>query len=81
MHHTSTSGFIGDHSGLNGSSYIYLNVISFQAVVATIATQPVDVLKTRLMNARPGEYTSILQCLLYTAKTGPLGFFKVNIKV
>ncbi|XP_064406845.1 mitochondrial dicarboxylate carrier-like [Halichondria panicea] len=45
-------------------------------MVATAATQPVDVLKTRMMNAQPGEYKSIMQCFLYTAKTGPLGFFK-----
>ena len=47
-------------------------------MVATAATQPVDVLKTRMMNAQPGEYKSIMQCFLYTAKTGPLGFFKVQ---
>ena len=27
-----------------------------QGVVATILTQPVDVLKTRMMNAQPGQY-------------------------
>lgn len=46
------------------------------AVVATAATQPVDVLKTRMMNAKPGEYKSIMSCFLYTARTGPFGFFK-----
>lgn len=44
--------------------------------VATAATQPVDVLKTRMMNAQTGEFSSILNCFLYTSKTGPLGFYK-----
>lgn len=46
------------------------------AVVATALTQPVDVMKTRLQNAKPGEFSSLAQCFWYTAKTGPLGFFK-----
>lgn len=77
--------------------------------MATAATQPVDVLKTRMMNAKPGEYKvycshgntlcmnmsckkpdnyncldafsftqSIMSCFLYTARTGPFGFFKVS---
>lgn len=29
----------------------------FQAVVATALTQPVDVMKTRLQNAKPGEFS------------------------
>nr|CAD2137335.1 unnamed protein product [Meloidogyne enterolobii] len=35
-----------------------------------------DVLKTRLMNAPPGQFKGLLDCFLYTAKLGPLGFFK-----
>ena len=48
-------------------------------MVATTATQPVDVLKTRMMNARPGEYKSVMRCFIYTAQTGPFGFFKVGV--
>ncbi|XP_077980282.1 mitochondrial dicarboxylate carrier-like [Glandiceps talaboti] len=44
--------------------------------IATAMTQPFDVLKTRLMNAKPGEYKSILHCVWETAKLGPLGFYK-----
>ncbi|KAF5269589.1 hypothetical protein FQR65_LT05927 [Abscondita terminalis] len=44
--------------------------------VATTLTQPLDVLKTRAMNAKPGEFKSMLDLILYTAKLGPLGFFK-----
>lgn len=44
--------------------------------IATAMTQPVDVMKTRMMNAKPGEFKSIMHCFWYTAKTGPVGFFK-----
>ncbi|XP_001605171.1 mitochondrial dicarboxylate carrier [Nasonia vitripennis] len=44
--------------------------------IATTMTQPLDVLKTRAMNAKPGEYKNMMQLILYTAKMGPLGFFK-----
>lgn len=44
--------------------------------VATTMTQPVDVLKTRAMNAKPGEFRGILHLITSTAKEGPLAFFK-----
>lgn len=44
--------------------------------IATTMTQPLDVLKTRAMNAKPGEYKNLMQLIIYTAKMGPLGFFK-----
>nr|XP_054763441.1 mitochondrial dicarboxylate carrier-like [Lytechinus pictus] len=43
---------------------------------ATVLTQPADVLKTRLMNAKPGQYKNALDCFLNVAKLGPMGFFK-----
>jgi len=46
------------------------------ASVATILTQPVDVLKTRMMNAKPGEFKGVADCFLYTARTGPTSFFR-----
>lgn len=44
--------------------------------IATSLTQPLDVLKTRSMNARPGEFKNLWGIVVYTAKLGPLGFFK-----
>ncbi|XP_049850918.1 mitochondrial dicarboxylate carrier-like isoform X2 [Schistocerca gregaria] len=44
--------------------------------VATTLTQPLDVMKTRAMNAKPGEFKSLWHIATYTAKLGPLGFFK-----
>lgn len=44
--------------------------------IATTLTQPLDVLKTRAMNAKPGEFKGLADLFLYTAKLGPLAFFK-----
>lgn len=44
--------------------------------IATTMTQPVDVIKTRAMNARPGEFRGLWHIITYTATMGPLGFFK-----
>ncbi|GIY16005.1 mitochondrial dicarboxylate carrier [Caerostris extrusa] len=44
--------------------------------IATTLTQPLDVLKTRMMNAKPGEYKNVWHCITITARLGPLGFFK-----
>ncbi|NXJ28355.1 DIC protein, partial [Dicrurus megarhynchus] len=42
---------------------------------ATLLCQPLDVLKTRLMNSH-GEYRSVTHCAMETAKLGPLAFYK-----
>ncbi|XP_051888780.1 mitochondrial dicarboxylate carrier-like isoform X1 [Pristis pectinata] len=42
---------------------------------ATFLCQPLDVLKTRLMNSK-GEYRGVWHCLLETSRLGPLGFYK-----
>jgi len=44
---------------------------------ATTLTQPLDVMKTRMMNAAPGEYKSVADCASSILRSsGPLGFFK-----
>ncbi|NXB00334.1 DIC protein, partial [Cnemophilus loriae] len=42
---------------------------------ATFLCQPLDVLKTRLMNSH-GEYRGVTHCAMETAKLGPLAFYK-----
>ncbi|MBN3285421.1 DIC protein, partial [Polyodon spathula] len=42
---------------------------------ATFLCQPLDVMKTRLMNSK-GEYRGVTHCLIETAKLGPLAFYK-----
>lgn len=39
-------------------------------------TQPLDVLKTKMMNAKPGEFKGIWDVVVQTAKLGPVGFFR-----
>lgn len=43
---------------------------------ACVVGSPVDVLKTRLMNAKVGEYKGVLDCVIKTFKEGPLAFYK-----
>lgn len=56
--------------------YIGSTIYFFQGISATILTQPVDVIKTRMMNSKPGEFRGMGHVILYTAQTGPMGFFK-----
>ena len=35
---------------------------------ATIIGSPLDVLKTRIMNAKPGQYNGVLDCVVKTFK-------------
>uniref|UniRef100_A0AAQ5YS95 Solute carrier family 25 member 10 n=1 Tax=Amphiprion ocellaris TaxID=80972 RepID=A0AAQ5YS95_AMPOC len=44
---------------------------------ATILCQPLDVVKTRLMNSKV-EYRSVFHCLTETAKLGPKAFYKLS---
>eukprot|EP00096_Caligus_rogercresseyi_P013024 TRINITY_DN5686_c0_g2_i1.p1 TRINITY_DN5686_c0_g2~~TRINITY_DN5686_c0_g2_i1.p1 ORF type:complete len:291 (-),score=66.35 TRINITY_DN5686_c0_g2_i1:916-1788(-) len=44
--------------------------------IATTLTQPLDVLKTRAMNAKPGDFKGPLDLFTFTAKQGPMAFFK-----
>lgn len=43
---------------------------------ATLISQPLDVFKTRIMNAKPGEFSSLGDLVAYTRKTGFKGFYK-----
>lgn len=54
--------------------YIISSVVS--GVMATLFTQPLDVLKTRAMNAPPNMYRNVLDVFVKTAKEGPLAFYK-----
>lgn len=46
------------------------------AAIATVLTQPFDVMKTRLMNANVGQYSGLSHCAKDIMVNGPLGFFK-----
>ncbi|KAI6221831.1 hypothetical protein M3Y99_01535100 [Aphelenchoides fujianensis] len=56
------------------STHLFSSFIA--ASMATVLTQPMDVLKTRLMNAKPGQFKGLTDCVTYTARLGPTAFFK-----
>ncbi|XP_067089075.1 mitochondrial dicarboxylate carrier isoform X2 [Osmerus mordax] len=49
----------------------------FAGGCATVLCQPLDVMKTRLMNSK-GEYGGVFHCLTETAKLGPKAFYKLR---
>ncbi|XP_064598941.1 mitochondrial dicarboxylate carrier-like [Liolophura sinensis] len=64
------TGYFGDNLTTHFSCSIMAGTI------ATFLTQPLDVMKTRMMNAKPGEYSNLFSCAKDIAKNGPLGFVK-----
>ncbi|KAG1955846.1 mitochondrial dicarboxylate carrier [Pimephales promelas] len=63
-------------TGLMGDNILTHFLSSFIAGgCATFLCQPLDVIKTRLMNSK-GEYRGVVHCLSETAKLGPLAFYK-----
>lgn len=66
---------------LIGTGYFKDNVVThlsssiIAGTVATVMTQPFDVMKTRMMNAKPGEYSGVMDCARVLAKDGILGGF------
>uniref|UniRef100_A0A0B7ALU2 Mitochondrial dicarboxylate carrier n=1 Tax=Arion vulgaris TaxID=1028688 RepID=A0A0B7ALU2_9EUPU len=55
---------------------LHLTSSTLAGMIATLLTQPLDVMKTRMMNAPPGFYSSIMACAVDIGKNGPLGFLK-----
>ncbi|XP_064641508.1 mitochondrial dicarboxylate carrier-like isoform X2 [Lineus longissimus] len=68
--------------GLLASGYFKDNIITHftssltAGAIATAMTQPLDVMKTRMMNAEAGQYKNLLHCAMDILKVGPLGFYK-----
>uniref|UniRef100_A0A8C9KZW2 Solute carrier family 25 member 10 n=1 Tax=Panthera tigris altaica TaxID=74533 RepID=A0A8C9KZW2_PANTA len=57
------------------ASFIAVSAGFAEGGCATVLCQPLDVLKTRLMNSK-GEYKGVFHCAVETAKLGPLAFYK-----
>ncbi|XP_030374632.1 mitochondrial dicarboxylate carrier [Scaptodrosophila lebanonensis] len=49
---------------------------SIAGCIGTLLTQPIDVIKTRYMNAKPGEFSGIGAVVVSIAKQGPFAFYK-----
>lgn len=60
----------------NDDIVLHLTASLAAGAIATTLTQPLDVLKTRSMNAKPGEFNGLWDIIKFTARLGPLGFFK-----
>lgn len=56
--------------------FTHVTCSAIAGTIATVLAHPVDVMKTRMMNAPPGTYSSLMACAVDIGKNGPLGFFK-----
>jgi len=54
----------------------HITASGLAGMVTTCLTMPIDVMKTRMMNAPPGTYSGISACAMDIGKNGPFGFFK-----
>uniref|UniRef100_A0A336M4F2 CSON011969 protein n=1 Tax=Culicoides sonorensis TaxID=179676 RepID=A0A336M4F2_CULSO len=67
--------FLLQHQFKDNLSTHFLSSLTAGAMATTLS-QPIDVIKTRAMNARPGQFPNIWAVVVYTAKLGPKGFYK-----
>lgn len=63
-------------AGMQDNLTCHMAASMCSGVIATTMTQPMDVLKTRAMDARPGQFPTPLHLVTFTAKQGPSAFFK-----
>jgi len=55
----------------------HFTAAAFAGLCATVAASPIDVVKTRYMNSRPGQYRGALECAMQmAAKEGTAAFYK-----
>lgn len=65
------------HTGyFKDNIFTHFTASAIAGSMATTMSQPIDVIKTRAMNARPGQFKNLWEVVVYTAKLGPRGFFK-----
>lgn len=56
--------------------YTHFSASFMAGGIATMLTMPLDVMKTRMMNAAPGQYPTLISCAKDIASNGVFGFFK-----
>lgn len=61
---------------MSDNVYCHLVSSSIAGFTAAVVGSPVDVIKTRIMNSKVGEYSGLLDCIWKTMKEGPLAFYK-----
>jgi len=60
---------------MNDNIYAHFVCSAIAGFVAAVVGSPVDVIKTRIMGAKAGQYTGVLDCIVSTAKEGPMAFY------
>ncbi|KAH1016011.1 hypothetical protein HUJ04_007299 [Dendroctonus ponderosae] len=45
-------------------------------ICAIALTLPIDVVKTRMMNSKPGEFRGVIDCIRYTASLGTSALYR-----
>jgi solute carrier family 25 uncoupling protein 8/9 len=60
---------------MNDNIYCHFVCSAIAGFAAAVVGSPVDVIKTRIMGAKPGQFTGVLDCIVKTAKEGPLAFY------
>uniref|UniRef100_A0A6P4E4V0 Mitochondrial dicarboxylate carrier isoform X1 n=1 Tax=Drosophila rhopaloa TaxID=1041015 RepID=A0A6P4E4V0_DRORH len=55
---------------------LHFGTSTIAGCIATVMTQPLDVLKTTFMNAKPGEFSGIGAAFISIARQGPLAFYR-----
>ena len=61
---------------LNDNQLCYFVSSTIAGAITTFLTLPLDVLKTKMMNARLGEFNGLADCFYQTLKIGPTTFFR-----
>lgn len=67
--------FILNRNLMNDSIFMHFTCGGIAGFAAVLIGSPVDVMKTRIMSAPPGKYSSIVDCFTKTLAEGPASFY------
>ncbi|XP_068146859.1 mitochondrial dicarboxylate carrier [Drosophila tropicalis] len=67
---------IKDFGHMEDGMALHFLTASAAGCIGTLLTQPIDVVKTKYMNAKPGEFNNLGGVIVSVAKQGPLAFYK-----
>lgn len=63
-------------TGMTDGLPLHFATSTLAGCIGTVMTQPIDVIKTTYMNAKPGQFDGIGAAVVSIAKQGPLAFYK-----
>ncbi|KAH8372682.1 hypothetical protein KR009_002833 [Drosophila setifemur] len=67
---------IQSYFGISDGLPLHFTTSTIAGCIGTVMTQPIDVIKTTYMNAKPGQFEGIGEAIRSIAKQGPLAFYK-----